>query len=164
VEDDSPEIIVRCCTVFHVFTAATLLRQAVPSVFVSETKLLAHIQLKPSSIPILCVEDDETYLRLRKAVLAQAGYIVFSATTPSEAMEILGKTPISLVLSDHMLRGTTGTALAKEMKKIKPDVPIVLYSGAVPETMQHIDGFINKSEPIPSFLAMVREFVRRYCE
>ncbi len=125
---------------------------------------MAQIQLKPSSIPILCVEDDETYLRLRKAVLAQAGYIVFSATTPSEAMEILGKTPISLVLSDHMLRGTTGTALAKEMKKIKPDVPIVLYSGAVPETMQHIDGFINKSEPVPSFLAMVWEFVRRYCE
>jgi len=140
------------------------LRQAVPSVFVSETDLLAQIQLKPSAIPILCVEDDETYLRLRKAVLAQAGYIVFSATTPSEAMGILGKTPISLVLSDHMLRGTTGTALAKEMKKIKPDVPIVLYSGAVPETMQHIDGFINKSEPVPRFLAMVREFVRRYCE
>ncbi len=140
------------------------MRQAVPSVFVSETNFLAQIQLKPSSIPILCVEDDETYLRLRKAVLAQAGYIVFSATTPSEAMGILGKTPISLVLSDHMLRGTTGTALAKEMKKIKPDVPIVLYSGAVPETMQHIDGFINKSEPVPRFLAMVREFVRRYCE
>ena len=96
-------------------------------------------------------------MRLRKAVLAQAGYIVFSATTPSEAMGIL-------VLSDHMLRGTTGTALAKEMKKIKPDVPIVLYSGAVTETMQHIDGFINKSEPVPRFLAMVREFVRRYCE
>jgi len=140
------------------------LRQAVPSVFVSETDLLAQIQLNPSAIPILCVEDDETYLRLRKAVLAQAGYIVFSATTPSEAMGILGKTPISLVLSDHMLRGTTGTVLAKEMKKIKPDVPIVLYSGAVPETMQHIDGFINKSEPVPRFLAMVREFVRRYCE
>ena len=30
-----------------------------------------------------------------EAVLAQAGYIVFSATTPSEAMGILGKTPIS---------------------------------------------------------------------
>jgi hypothetical protein len=63
-----------------------------------------------------------------------------------------------------MLRGTTGTALAGEMKKIKPDVPIVLYSGSIPETMHHIDGFISKSEPVPAFLRLIRDFARRYCE
>jgi DNA-binding NtrC family response regulator len=77
-------------------------------------------------------------------------------------MEILREVPPCLVLSDHMLRGTTGTALATEIKKIKPQVPIILYSGSVPETMQHIDGFINKSEPVPRFLAMIRDFTRRY--
>jgi DNA-binding NtrC family response regulator len=117
-----------------------------------------------TSPPILCVEDNEKYLRLRKAVLAHAGYVVFSATTPSEAMEILREAPVCLVLSDHMLRGTTGTALAKEMKKIKPEVPILLYSGTAPETMQHIDGFINKSETVAKFLRMIRDFVGRYCE
>ena len=120
--------------------------------------------LKPLGIPILCVEDDETYLRLRKAVLAQAGYVVFSANTPSEAMQILRKAPVCLVISDHMLRGSTGIALAQEMKKIKPEVPIVLYSGSAPETMQHVDGFINKSEPVSTFLLLIRNFVRRYCE
>jgi CheY-like chemotaxis protein len=117
-----------------------------------------------ASAPILCVEDNEKYLRLRKAVLAHAGYVVFSATTPAEAMEILREAPVCLVLSDHMLRGTTGTALAREMKKIKPEVPILLSSGSTPETMQHIDGFINKSEPVPKFLRMIRDFVGRYCE
>ena len=78
-------------------------------------------------------------------------------------MEILREAPVCLVLSDHMLRGTTGTALAKEMKKIKPEVPILLYSGSAPETMQHIAGFINKSEPVPKFLRMIRDFVGRYC-
>jgi len=125
---------------------------------------LPQRSLKPFATPILCVEDDETYLRLRKAVLVRAGYIVFSATTPSEAMELLREAPVGLVLSDHMLRGTTGTALAGEMKKIKPDVPIVLYSGSMPETMRHIDGFISKSEPVPAFLRLIRDFVRRYCE
>jgi len=68
---------------------------------------------------ILCVEDNEIYLRPRKAVLEQAGYAVLSASTGTEAMEILRDAPVCLVLSDHMLRGTTGTFLAKQMKKIK---------------------------------------------
>lgn len=114
--------------------------------------------------PILCVEDDEARLRLRKAALADAGFVVFSATTPSEAMEVLREVPVCLVLSDHMLRGATGTALATEMKKIKPHVPILLDSGSAPETMQHVDGFIDKNEPIRKFLATIREFTARCYE
>src|SRR5439155_883164 len=94
----------------------------------------------------LCrVGRKETYrVRLRKAVLEQAGYAVLSASTGTEATEILRDAPVCLVLSDHMLRGTTGTFLAKQMKKIKRDVPIILYSGKPPKTMRNVDGFINK--------------------
>src|SRR5438552_2359521 len=61
---------------------------------------------------ILCVEDNEIYLRPRKAVLEQAGYAVLSASTGTEAMEILRDAPVCLVLSDHMLRGTTAAFAA----------------------------------------------------
>ena len=115
-------------------------------------------------ILILCVEDNETYLRLRQRLLEQAGYTVLSANTAAEAMEMFREAPVSLVLSDHMLRGTTGTALAKEMKSIKGDVPFILHSGNAPESMKHVDGFINKDESVSSFLALVHGFVKRYCE
>src|SRR5437868_8094516 len=49
------------------------------------------------------------------------------------------RVPVSLVLSDHMLRGTTGIALAHQLKAIKPHVPFVLYSGAVPDIMGDAD-------------------------
>src|SRR5437879_12885572 len=113
---------------------------------------------------ILCVEDNEIYLRPRKAVLEQAGYAVLSASTGTEAMEILRDAPVCLVPSDHMLRGTPGTFLAKQMKKIKRDVPIIVYSGMVPETMRHVDGFINKDEPVSNFLSLIHQFVKRYWE
>jgi CheY-like chemotaxis protein len=113
---------------------------------------------------ILCIEDNEIYLHLRKAVLERAGYAVLSASSGSEALEILGEAPVCLVLSDHMLRGTNGTELAKEMKRIKPDVPVVLYSGTVPETMRYVDGFIRKDEPVSFLLKLIHEFVRRYRE
>ena len=79
-------------------------------------------------------------------------------------MEILRDAPVCLVLSDHMLRGTTGTFLAKQMKKIKRDVPIILYSGKPPKTMRNVDGFINKDESVPRFLSLIGDFVKRYRE
>jgi DNA-binding response OmpR family regulator len=79
-------------------------------------------------------------------------------------MEILRNGPVSLVLSDHMLRGTTGMFLAKQMKRIKRNVPIILYSGKPPESMRNVDGFINKDESVPRFLSLVGDFMKRHWE
>jgi len=110
---------------------------------------------------ILCIEDNEKYLRLRKAVLEKEGYAVLSATDSQQAIEMLLEAPVSLVLSDHMLRGTTGVELAQQMKALKPDVPIVLYSGTVPKTLGAVDCYINKSEPISTFTYIIRDLVNR---
>src|SRR5437667_12294360 len=93
---------------------------------------------------ILCVEDNQAYLRLRKAVLEREGYLVLTATTGSEALAIMRKQQVCLVLSDHMLSGTTGTALADQLKAIQPTVPFVLYSGTVPNKQGKVDCFISK--------------------
>lgn len=113
---------------------------------------------------ILCVEDNETYLRLRKAVLDREGYLVLTATTCSEALAILQEEQVCLVLSDHMLRGTTGVALAGRMKRMKPHVPVVLYSGQVPEAMENVDCFISKDESVASFLSIINSLIKRYCQ
>jgi hypothetical protein len=62
-----------------------------------------------------------------------------------------------------MLHGTTGTDLATEMKKIKPDVPIILFSGSMPDHLAGADVYVNKGEPTAKFLGIVREVVQRYC-
>ena len=50
------------------------------------------------------------------------------------------------------------------MKNLKRDVPVVVHSGDVPESMEYVDGFINKGESVSSFLALIRSFIKRYCE
>jgi CheY-like chemotaxis protein len=112
---------------------------------------------------ILCIEDNEPYLLLRKAVLERSGFNVVAASTEKQALEILAEAPVCLTISDHMLRGTTGVELAKRMKAIKPDVPIVIYSGKVPDALQNVDAFINKGEPTATFVRMVHDLVRRHC-
>jgi hypothetical protein len=62
-----------------------------------------------------------------------------------------------------MLQGTSGTELAKKMKRIKPDVPIILFSGTVPERLQNIDVYMNKGEPLAEFLKIVHSVIERYC-
>lgn len=111
---------------------------------------------------ILCIDDDEAQLELRKQILENDGFLVLGATNGRQAIRILRETPVSLVLSDHMLRGTTGTQLAAKLKKVKSHVPVVLYSGRSPESLENVDCFIAKSEPVPTFLAMIRSLVDRY--
>ena len=119
---------------------------------------------RSSQPTILCVEDNKAYLRLRKAVLEREGYLVLTASTGSEALSILRREPVCLVLSDHMLRGTTGVALAGRLKKLKPHVPVVLYSGQVPDAMENVDCFISKDESVTSFLSIISSLIHRYQE
>ena len=113
---------------------------------------------------ILCVEDNETYLQVRKAVLEREGYLVLTASTGAEALQLFREKSICLVLSDHMLRGTNGVALAERLKAIKPHVPFVLYSGTVPDTMGNVDCFISKDETVPNFLSIIKSLIKRHCE
>jgi len=111
---------------------------------------------------VLCIEDDPIYLHLRKAVLEKEGYNVVGVTTADDALGTLWEAPVCCIIADHMLQGQTGVQLAQVMKKIKPDVPIIIHSGTVPETIQGIDVYINKGEPTATFLKIVSDVVQRY--
>lgn len=111
---------------------------------------------------VLCIEDDAIHLILRKKVLEREGYNVIGVTTKEDALKALREAPVCATIADHMLRGTTGTELASEMKKIKPDVPIILFSGTLPQHLTNVDVYVNKGEPTATFLGIVRDVVRRY--
>jgi CheY-like chemotaxis protein len=100
----------------------------------------------PSSITILCVDDEETPRTLRKLILQKQGYHVVTASSGAEALEVLNRANISLVLSDQMMPGMTGTELTKSVKAMRPAMPVILISGVneVPEDASYADRFISK--------------------
>lgn len=95
---------------------------------------------------VLCVDDDVEPLNLRKAMLEMHGYSVLTATSAKEALKLFDSIEVDVVLTDHLLKGQTGTALAAEMKRRKPHVPIAIYSGVAqaPEDIEKADVFITK--------------------
>ncbi|HZQ67669.1 MAG TPA: response regulator [Terriglobales bacterium] len=97
---------------------------------------------------ILCVDDEDTPLLLRKLVLQKAGYDVVTAGSALEALKIAESQKVDLVLSDHLMPGVTGAELAQQMKAQYPHLPIILLSGVneIPSGAEFADTFLSKVE------------------
>jgi DNA-binding response OmpR family regulator len=67
-------------------------------------------------------------------MLESAGYAVTPATTGGQAMRLLTTLPVDGVLLEYDLPDATGFAVRAEMKRIKPDVPVLLFTGAGSQT------------------------------
>jgi CheY-like chemotaxis protein len=75
-------------------------------------------------LSILYIEEDEAFFRCIKAALENAGYGVVGVTNSWQAIALLLKSPICLVLRGELLCGADGTELAQRIKEIKPDVRV----------------------------------------
>lgn len=97
---------------------------------------------------ILCVDDEENPLVLRKLVLQKAGYEVVTAQSAQEALQVLVSRTVDLVLSDHLMPGTSGGELAQQIKSRTPSLPVILISGLneIPAGASSADVFLSKVE------------------
>jgi CheY-like chemotaxis protein len=115
---------------------------------------------KNSPGTILCVEDEELQLQLREMLLESAGFKVFGARTAKEAMEIFRSNHIDAVVMDYWLSVENGTAIAEQMKALRPRTPIVMLSGfsSLPGEGAVVDAWLRKAEVQPEDL--IREVTR----
>lgn len=100
------------------------------------------------SVVILCVDDEENPLILRKLVLQREGYEVVTANSGRTALEVLQSRSVDLVLSDLLMPGMTGAELARQIKGLHPQLPVILVSGVneIPPDASYADLFISKIE------------------
>lgn len=80
---------------------------------------------------ILCVDDNEQALSIRKVMLETRGYRVQACTTAQQALELFRHGGIDLVLSDLVMPGMDGAALVDRIKDTSPETPAILFSGKV---------------------------------
>lgn len=113
---------------------------------------------------ILAVDDESSGLYFRKLILEHAGHTVLSSTGVDEALTLFRSNPVDIVVTDHLLGRQTGNDMAAEMKRAKPNVPIILLSGtsSVPEPLLHADSFLSKTEGPEQLLEIVEELLSRH--
>jgi PAS domain S-box-containing protein len=91
----------------------------------------------PTSAPrgsgerILYVDDEPPLARLGKRILERLGYRVEAHVRPREAIDSLCADPGSfdLVVTDQIMPELTGLDLAGLVRKVRPDIPIILTTG-----------------------------------
>jgi DNA-binding NtrC family response regulator len=102
-----------------------------------------------SSKKVLCVENHIEYLDALKYMLETVGFEVLSATTGSQGLSILTNECIQGVLLEYDLPDATGTAVRAEMKRIKPEVPVLLFAGVGSQTpflLRFFDSYLRNAE------------------
>src|SRR2546430_17042904 len=77
---------------------------------------------------ILCVDDHEQSLSIRKIMLETRGYRVIACSSGEEALECFRRGGIDLVLTDLIMPGLDGTKLIDQIKTISPQTPAILLS------------------------------------
>jgi CheY-like chemotaxis protein len=83
----------------------------------------------PSPLRVLVVEDDALIRMNTCDILADGGNEVLEADTGEQALDILGKEPIDVLLTDLGLHGMSGEELARQVRAMHPQVAIVFATG-----------------------------------
>ena len=80
---------------------------------------------------ILFVDDDRSLASLGKKLLEYCGYHATTFTSALEALAAFRSEPgrYDVVITDLTMPDVTGTALASELIRIRPDVPVILATG-----------------------------------
>jgi two-component system, OmpR family, response regulator CpxR len=80
---------------------------------------------------ILCVDDNEQSLSIRKVMLETRGYRVIACNSGEEALQRFEEGGVDLVLTDLVMPGVDGSKLIDAIKTRSPQTPAILLSGKV---------------------------------
>jgi two-component system cell cycle sensor histidine kinase/response regulator CckA len=115
---------------------------------------------------VLVVEDEDMVRAVAERALTRQGYSVVTAEDGEDALRIIAeRRDFDLVLSDVVMPGMDGPAMAAELREIMPDVPILFMSGYAEEQLrQSIDiervHFLPKPFSVQQLADAVRDIMQ----
>lgn len=107
-------------------------RQAVPPAYLSfRFPLKGTPQPKPgpTSIRILAIDDQPVILDLISAMCQSLEYSVATASTAEAGIRLAQAQKFDIVLTDLAMPDMSGLEVARQIRRVHPDIPIVLVTG-----------------------------------
>ena len=112
---------------------------------------------------ILSIDDEPEASEIRKLLLESEGYEVLLAQTGEDGLRLFQSQRIDLVVVDYWMRGMNGLAVAREIKRLNPAVPIIVLSGLAElpgEAVGIADRWIMKGRSTQALLDAIAEFTQ----
>jgi PAS domain S-box-containing protein len=110
---------------------------------------------------ILVVDDEESIRKFSERILRENGYRVILADDGEKGVRTFAGSPneIDLVILDLTMPRMTGHAVFEEIRKMRPDVPVLLSTG---QTEQEIDeGMFSRTSGLLSKPYTIRDFLKK---
>ncbi len=116
---------------------------------------------------ILFVDDEEPNLDMMKKILSRLGYRTDARINPEEALNLFKKNPekVDIVITDMTMPQMNGIQLSRELMKIRPDIPIIIYTGHNPLIDEYrakelgIAGFVMKPITISKIAHAIKKAI-----
>ena len=80
------------------------------------------------SIRVLIVEDNEVFRRPLQRTLEAAGYEVVAVPSGEDALDVLDRSTVDVLLTDHRLPGMDGVQLITRVKAIHPALAVIVMT------------------------------------
>jgi len=115
---------------------------------------------------ILVVDDEEAIIDIMRQKLTRLGYRVVATTSSEQAWQLFKSNPqaFDIVLTDHTMPELTGETLARRIKQLRADIPVVISSGyssniELDSSESHIDALLNKPVDDRALASMLRKLL-----
>jgi CheY-like chemotaxis protein len=98
---------------------------------------------------ILVVDDERDIRNLVRLLVERAGYTVLEAANAQEALRVLAAGPIhpQLLLTDIVMPGMNGLALAAQVHHAQPSLPVIFMTGFANEYQAELSGSVCLRKP-----------------
>jgi two-component system cell cycle sensor histidine kinase/response regulator CckA len=112
---------------------------------------------------ILVVDDEKDVRQLVRILAERAGYRVTEAGSGEQALEILQQKLLEpqLLLTDIVMPGMSGLALAARAHQLRPSLPVLFMSGFANEYQEELSGSVCLRKPFkaPELLSAIQDVI-----
>ncbi len=122
--------------------------------------------LPPRPLNVLIIDDEEVLRRMMASYLTLHGIQVHTAEDGPRGLEMAESKTFDVVLLDLVMPGLPGEQVLRQLKDVRPDLPVIVLSGLLDDTIsdelmaQGAFGLISKPLQLDRLLWMCRDAVR----
>jgi CheY-like chemotaxis protein len=109
---------------------------------------------------VLCIDDNEDVLECEKSFLESFGYTVLIAPNGGKGLELASKQAVDVVVVDYYMPEMNGQEVAIKMRRLRPQAPIILLTGAVDvpaQTLNLVDALVAKDRLASQLLPTIAQ-------
>ena len=112
---------------------------------------------------LLCIDDSQAILDYEKRMFEQSGYVVVTEASARRGLRLAASFSFDVVLLDYNMPEMNGHELAYEIRRLRPETPVVMVSGSeIPEeTRRLVDAVVPKDEANRELLRTVARLCDR---